>query len=172
MTKKSTARVKSEPAAKTTQPARSASSSPVQLDTPVQNQPEKKKKRKCPLTPKQLEKMRQILLNEKERLKAEIERLEELANSSKSGNADAHPGYSTHIAEFASDSQFIETSYVQLTYLQRQLNEVREALERIEDGTYGICQGSGAPIPFKRLLAKPTARYSIEYRKKYESGQL
>lgn len=131
-----------------------------------------KKRKKSPLSSKQLAKLRAILLQEKERLKSEIEQMEELTNSSKNGDSDIHPGYSTHIAEYATDSQFIETSFVQLAYLQRQLNEVRQALERIDDGSYGICQGSGNPIPLKRLEAKPTARYSIEYRKKFESGLL
>ena len=140
----------------------------------MEEQEELKKRRlkKCPLTRKQLEKMKTSLLEEKIRLKLEIEQIEEMTNGANTGEMNARPGYSTHIAEYATDSQFIETSYVQLTYLQRQLSEVSAALDRIESGTFGICQGSGLPIPYSRLLAKPTARYSIEYRKKVEDGLL
>lgn len=50
------------------------------------------------------------------------------------------------------------------------LQEVEEALERIADGTYGICQGSGEEIPRKRLEAIPWARYTAAYQEKIERG--
>lgn len=42
--------------------------------------------------------------------------------------------------------------------LEIQLVEVEAALERIEKGTYGICEISGAPIEEDRLDANPAAR--------------
>jgi RNA polymerase-binding transcription factor DksA len=44
-----------------------------------------------------------------------------------------------------------------LAPLEIQFNEVKAALQRIEDGTYGICQVSGEPIEAKRLEANPSA---------------
>lgn len=44
-----------------------------------------------------------------------------------------------------------------------ELNEVNAALQRIEDGTYGICEASGEPIPFERLEAIPFTRYTVEH---------
>ena len=38
--------------------------------------------------------------------------------------------------------------------------DIEEALERIEAGTYGVCEMCGKPIPFARLRAVPTARYT------------
>ena len=38
------------------------------------------------------------------------------------------------------------------------------ALERIENGTYGICTGSGLPIPKERLRAIPWATERVEYK--------
>ncbi|WP_292656901.1 TraR/DksA family transcriptional regulator [Nitratifractor sp.] len=42
--------------------------------------------------------------------------------------------------------------------LKRQLHEVDEALKRIEEGDYGICEKTGKPIPVERLEAYPAAR--------------
>ena len=47
--------------------------------------------------------------------------------------------------------------------LEYQLNEVKAALERIEKGTYGICETCGQPIEIERLEANPSARISIKH---------
>jgi RNA polymerase-binding transcription factor DksA len=39
--------------------------------------------------------------------------------------------------------------------------DVEHALERIENGTYGSCEGCGVPIPFERLEAIPWARLCV-----------
>ena len=45
-----------------------------------------------------------------------------------------------------------------LEQLEARLNEVKTALKKIEDGTYGICEISGQPIEEDRLEANPAAR--------------
>jgi|SRR5690625_2242305 len=45
---------------------------------------------------------------------------------------------------------------------QDQLQEIEDALKRIEDGTFGYSQKSGKPIPFERLEAQPTAKNLVE----------
>lgn len=42
------------------------------------------------------------------------------------------------------------------------LNEIDQALNRIESGRYGICEISGKPIPRPRLEAIPFARHTVE----------
>ncbi len=42
--------------------------------------------------------------------------------------------------------------------LEGRLNEIIRALEKIEGGTYGICEISGEPIEEDRLEANPAAR--------------
>jgi RNA polymerase-binding protein DksA len=42
------------------------------------------------------------------------------------------------------------------------LLEIEAALQRIEDGTYGICEGCGEPIGAERLSAIPWARLCID----------
>jgi DnaK suppressor protein len=41
------------------------------------------------------------------------------------------------------------------------LREVQEALQRIADGSYGICEDTDDEIPFARLWAEPTARLTV-----------
>lgn len=45
---------------------------------------------------------------------------------------------------------------------RERLIEIEEALKRHEDGTYGICLESGEEIPYMRLKAVPTAKYTIQ----------
>jgi DnaK suppressor protein len=44
---------------------------------------------------------------------------------------------------------------------RRHLQELEAALVRVEDTTYGICEGCGRPIPVARLRARPVARRCV-----------
>ena len=55
---------------------------------------------------------------------------------------------------------------------QALLTEVRAALKRIEDGTYGQCVVCGRPIPEKRLEAIPWARFDVEHEAALEQRNL
>ncbi len=48
------------------------------------------------------------------------------------------------------------------------LTEIDQALNRIESGTYGVCEISGKPIPRRRLEAIPFARYTVECQTQFE----
>jgi len=50
------------------------------------------------------------------------------------------------------------------------LQQVRDALRRIDDGTYGRCLVDGAPIPEKRLDAVPWAAYCIKHQRLMEAS--
>ena len=50
------------------------------------------------------------------------------------------------------------------------LEQIDEALQRIDDGRYGICEGGGEMIPRKRLDAIPWAKYCVECASKVEKG--
>jgi DnaK suppressor protein len=51
------------------------------------------------------------------------------------------------------------------------LREVEAALRRMEEGTYGICEETGEEIPFARLRAEPTTRYTVEAQEMIEQAQ-
>ncbi len=46
--------------------------------------------------------------------------------------------------------------------MRTQLIEIDQALSRIENGTYGICEETEEPIELERLFAVPWTRLSIE----------
>lgn len=51
---------------------------------------------------------------------------------------------------------------------EEQLTRIRSALQRIEDGRYGVCAACGAEISHERLLAKPEAVFCIECERRHE----
>ena len=48
------------------------------------------------------------------------------------------------------------------------ISKIDQALERIENGTYGYCEESGEPIGLRRLEARPIATMSIEAQERHE----
>ncbi|WP_438420048.1 TraR/DksA family transcriptional regulator [Bacillus siamensis] len=51
---------------------------------------------------------------------------------------------------------------------QNLLDEVNAALERMDKGTYGICEKTGKEIPYERLEAVPYARMTVEAQREAE----
>jgi DnaK suppressor protein len=51
------------------------------------------------------------------------------------------------------------------------ITKVKEALERIDTGTYGICESCGKPISEKRLIARPVTTECIECKTEEEQKE-
>jgi RNA polymerase-binding transcription factor DksA len=103
----------------------------------------------------------------KELLESELANLEkELAtvgqkNPEKKGDWEAVEKMDIDTAdeeEVADSMTEYETNNAILDQLETRLNEVKNALKKIEDGTYGICEISGQPIEEDRLEANPAAK--------------
>ncbi|MEV4327898.1 TraR/DksA C4-type zinc finger protein, partial [Microbispora rosea] len=56
-----------------------------------------------------------------------------------------------------------------LAATERGVAELRKALERIEEGSYGRCADCTAVIPFGRLKIRPMARYCIACQRRHEA---
>ncbi len=52
---------------------------------------------------------------------------------------------------------------------ERRLEQVKRALEKVEDGTYGICDDTGENIPRGRLEAIPEATRTVEAQQRFET---
>lgn len=52
--------------------------------------------------------------------------------------------------------------------IQRRLGEVERALQKVEEGTYGVCDDTGDEIPRGRLEAVPEATRTVEAQQRYE----
>jgi RNA polymerase-binding transcription factor DksA len=67
-----------------------------------------------------------------------------------------------HMADYGDqDSERERLGTVQIE-LEDRIQMIRDAQQRLADGTYGICQRCGKPIPEERLEALPFAAYDIE----------
>jgi DnaK suppressor protein len=53
--------------------------------------------------------------------------------------------------------------------IERRLREVERALQKIEEGTYGICEDTGETIPRGRLEAVPEAIRTVEAQQRFET---
>lgn len=54
---------------------------------------------------------------------------------------------------------------------RRLIRKIRAALQRIEDGTYGICEECGEEISIKRLKARPVTRLCINCKARQEADE-
>jgi DnaK suppressor protein len=79
--------------------------------------------------------------------------------------------HSNHLADQGSDEAEYETRLLLSASQKEYLREIDEALQRIEDGVYGICEVTGKAIGLQRLRAIPTARLSIEAQEQLENSQ-
>ncbi len=70
--------------------------------------------------------------------------------------------YDQHPADSASDTFEREKDLGLLDDLEAELAEVEAAIERIDAGTYGVDEVTGAPIDPARLDAVPTARTNVD----------
>jgi DnaK suppressor protein len=69
-------------------------------------------------------------------------------------------GYSEHMADAGTDSYDRDWALSMLSSEQNALYEIDQAINRIENGTYGICEITGQPIEAERLKAIPWTRFS------------
>ena len=75
-----------------------------------------------------------------------------------------------HMADIGTDNYDQELALGLMDSERKLLHKVNDALQRIDQETYGICKATGKPIAKARLEAKPWAKYSIEYARMLEQG--
>lgn len=80
--------------------------------------------------------------------------------------------YDNHPADMGSDV-FDEEHYMGLKKLQEyEVEEIKHAKERMENGTYGSCENCGKEIDSRRLEILPQARFCIDCARKQDEIQL
>ena len=97
--------------------------------------------------------------------------LQQIEGDSLSGNQPSNSGELSDVADMATDNYDRELSIGLATNEQQLLNDIDVALKRIEDGTYGVCEIYGTPIPKKRLLAMPYTRLSMKAQEEEEKDK-
>ncbi len=136
---------------------------------PLQAQPRRRKK--SPLTKPQLKEFRQMLLEKRRSLIGDMTGMqnEALGTTRQEGTGDLSL-MPDHPANIASDNYEQEFMLGLLENERALLEQINKALERIDDGVYGICMGTGKRIGLTRLRARPWAEYCIEYARMVEKG--
>jgi len=82
--------------------------------------------------------------------------------SLKSLSTDLVRETSGDVADQARQIQEETISLARREKLNQELGEINQALERIKNETYGVCEETGTPIEEKRLMALPWTRLSLE----------
>jgi len=123
------------------------------------------------LTKAELEHFKKMLLEKRREILGNVMEFEDEAL--KKSRLDATGDLSSmpiHMADLGTDNYEQEFALGLLDSERKLLREIDAALERIENGTYGICEGTGKKIPKARLEAQPWARYCVEYARMLEQG--
>ena len=74
--------------------------------------------------------------------------------------SEEQPAYSLHMADAGTDTYDRDFALSIATSEQESIYEVDQAINRIENGSYGICEVTGQPIEPERLKAIPWTRFS------------
>jgi YteA family regulatory protein len=117
-----------------------------------------------PLKSQQLHSLQSILLEEKKWLEGMMEANDHFGLSEslrdQTGELSA---YDNHPADLGSE-MFERSKDIALNESrERHFTDVKEALQRMDNGRYGLCDTCGQPIPYDRLEAVPTTLYCKEH---------
>ena len=171
---KSTKKAASKKAAKKA-PAKKAAAKKTAAKTPAKKKttakstassPAKKKaaKVKSPFDKRFLKKQEQALLEERARYTRSADQLRAEADALMEGREPGDVQFDEESGEGDSLAVERERDLALSAQALAAVEEIDEALGRIKDGTYGICTGSGLPIPKERLEAIPWASQRVEFK--------
>lgn len=110
-----------------------------------------------PLKPKEIEHFKEELIKLKNQMTRVVQGVTEDVKS-----LEESKGYSQHQADEGTDD-FGRTISLELSSKELEvIRQIDHALEKINNGTYGICDITGKEIPKKRLEAIPYASMTVE----------
>lgn len=129
----------------------------------------KPRKNQAGLSQKELEFFREILLTKRRELVGDMSSMEREALRSSSGsNLSNLP---IHMADMGTDNYEQEFTLGLVEKDRVLLRELNGALGKLQDGSYGLCEGTGKPISKARLEAQPWAKHSIEHARSLERNR-
>lgn len=126
---------------------------------------------KTKLTKKEVREFERMLLEKRSELVGDVENLthQALSGPQDSGGLSHMP---IHMADMGSDNWEQEFTLGLIENERTLVREIDQALERVKNGTYGVCLATHQPIDLTRLRAKPWAKYCIEYARLRELGRV
>ncbi|MDD5326362.1 MAG: TraR/DksA C4-type zinc finger protein [Phycisphaerae bacterium] len=119
-----------------------------------------------------IEHFKQMLLEKREEILSNVNEMEdETLNKSRLNAAGDLSSMPIHMADLGTDNYDQEFTLGLMDSERKLLKEIDDALQRIENGVYGLCEGTGGRIAKARLEAQPWARYCVEYARKQEQAE-
>jgi RNA polymerase-binding protein DksA len=112
---------------------------------------------------------RDILIQERDRVAAALNHLHEDNSGSIEDETDEET-YDNHLADSATATLNREIDYTLEESAEHLLKAINEALQRIDEGTYGTCGRCSKPIAEERLEAIPYANRCIDCKRLDERG--
>lgn len=113
------------------------------------------------------EERKQVLLEHKAIIEEELGKIAVPSSENPGGYAAHEPNLGHEHAsdenDLADEQEEFGNNHAITNDLEQRLLDVNDALEKIENGTYGICEKSGKPIEEDRLDALPSARTCKEF---------
>jgi RNA polymerase-binding transcription factor len=116
-----------------------------------------------------VDRFRELLVEERRRVFDAIEYLHKENPGSLEDETEDHT-VDNHVAETATATLDREIDYTLEENSEHVLSAIDAALQRIEQGTYGICLNCGKPIGEERLAAIPWATHCIDCKRLEERG--
>ncbi|MFK3936402.1 TraR/DksA family transcriptional regulator [Alkalihalobacillus sp. NPDC078783] len=117
-----------------------------------------------PLTDKQIQSLKEDLLTLKKNLEGDEGFKEDYTETT----GELSSGVDNHMADQAAEYEDRMKEQTFQRADQEKLQEVEDALERMEEGTYGICVDTGEEIPYERLEIVPFTKRTIEAQQKVD----
>ena len=127
----------------------------------------KKHKNTDKLSPAEIEEFKAMLLAKRKEILGNVISMEDETLRRENSDLSSMP---IHMADLGTDNYDLENTLYLVESERKILAEIDEALFRIEEGSYGICEGSGKQILKPRLEAIPWARYCVDYAGLLEKG--
>jgi RNA polymerase-binding protein DksA len=129
----------------------------------------KRKTSKNGLTAADIEKFRLMLVAKRNEILGNVTVMEDETLKKERSELSSMP---FHMADAGSDNFEQEFALDLMDSEKKMLVEINDALRRIDDGVFGICEGNGESIPKARLNAIPWARFCVACAELNEKGQL
>ena len=117
--------------------------------------------RVSPYNDKELEYFREIIEKKLKESEDELNILQKSLRESMENSSD-ESAYSFHMADAGTDAQEREKTYVLLNRTRKFIKYLNDAMNRIENKTYGVCKVTGKKIAKGRLEAVPHTQLSID----------
>ncbi len=113
------------------------------------------------LTRLQLRQLKQRLVAERAKYVEEIQAIAQDTSKSPRDASGDLSAYTMHMADMAADTYEREVSMGLVSTEQQVLYQIDEALKRMDEGSYGLCQECGKMITISRLKVVPYASLCI-----------